>query len=129
MTIPEYEDVPGAAAAGRATVAREYALRRIAVDYDDAPPTHLGRATTTGEHDALRAQEVAALESGAQYAGLTLAEVDAAELELRRVYVTDECRRYLRETARHHLALLQLPEPDGPPEDGDDHRRSDGMPL
>lgn len=125
---PEYEDVPGAAAAARATVAREYALRRIAAQLDDTRPT-LHRPNTAAEDAEIRAQSVRAVERGAQYAGLTLAEVDAAELDIRRVYLNDAGREYLLSVARHEIALLSVPPPDGPGPDAEGYRFDGGVAL
>ncbi|WP_193048197.1 hypothetical protein [Mycolicibacterium baixiangningiae] len=126
--IPEYEDVPGAAAAARATVAREYALRRIAAQLDDTRPTFC-RPTTDAEDAEIRAQAVRTVERGAQYAGLTLAEVDAAELEVRRVYLDASGREYLLSVARHEITLLSMSEPDGPGPDAEGYRFDGGAAL
>ncbi|MHC9294184.1 hypothetical protein ACRCUN_17105 [Mycobacterium sp. LTG2003] len=125
----DYDDIPGARAAARAIVAREYAWRRIAAEYDDTPRPVWIRETSDAEAHEIRRQAVRAVDRGAQYAGLTLAELDAAELEIRRLFVDDGGRSYLLDVARHHLALLQLPPPDGPGPDAEDYRRDDGIPL
>lgn len=106
-----YEDVPGAAAAARATLARQYALQRIAAMIDDTGPA------------------VRAIDRGAQYAGLTLDEVDAAELEIRRTYLDESGREYLLRVAREHLMLSQIPEPDGPSPDAEGYRSDGGTAL
>lgn len=128
----DHEDVPGAAEAARATLARDYAMQRLAAQLDDTEPAPLGQdvpktATATGAE--IRALAVQAAEHGAQYAGLTLSELDIAELEIRRVYLNEPGREYLLTVARQHLALLQAAEPAGPGPDAVDHRRSDGEPL
>jgi hypothetical protein len=117
----DHEDIPGAAAASRVTLAREYALRRIAAYSDDTQATY-PRPTTDAEAAGIRARAVLDVERGAQYASLTLPELDAAELEIRRVYLTGSERKYLLAVARQHLTLLQTPEPYGASPDAERYR-------
>jgi hypothetical protein len=128
MIDHEDEDIPGAAAAARATLTREYALRRVAAQLDDTQPTY-PKATTDVDAAEIRARAVQDVERGAQYAGLSVVELDAAELEVRRVYLTDSGRAYLLAVARQHLTLLQAAEPTGPSADAEGHRSDDGTPM
>lgn len=106
-----HEGVSGAAAAERRSVARDHAFRRIIA----------GHADTAA---AVRQVELYAAEDG-----FTLAELDAAELEIRRLYVNECGGEYLLDVARRHLALLNVPAPDGPSPDAEDYRSDDGTAL
>lgn len=124
-----YEDIPGAAAAVRATLAHDYAMRRLAAQLDDTAPELPGKPNDTATPANIRALAIQAAEHGAQYAGISLAELDSAELHIRRVYLNEPGRKYLLAVARQHLTLLQAPEPDGPGPDAEDYQRDEGMPL
>lgn len=124
------EDVPGAAEAARATLAYDYAMQRLAAQLDDTEPLPLGQdAPKTATGAEIRVLAVQTAEHGAQYAGLTLAELDIAELEIRRVYLNESGRAYLLAVARQHLTLLQAPKPDGPGPAAEDYRSDEGTPL
>ena len=113
----DHDDVPGASAAARAMLARKYAFARVAAQLDDGEADVFRQADPGTIRDiSLRQVDHAAL-----YAGLALAEVDAAELEIRRVY--------LLAVARQHLTLAQLPDADGPGDDAEGYGKSGGLPL
>lgn len=120
-----HDDVPGAAAAARAQLARDYAFQRIAAQLDD------DHADTFHQADpgTIRDVNLRQVDHAALYAGLTLAEVDAAELEIRRIYLNESGRDYLLAVARQHLTLAQLPDADGPGDDAEGYGKSDGLPL
>ncbi|BBY76993.1 hypothetical protein MPRF_38920 [Mycolicibacterium parafortuitum] len=109
-------------------LAREFAFRCVTAQHDETQPIAF-RPTTVDERDAIRDQAVTAVYRDALAAGLTLADVDAAELEIRRIYLNRSGCDYLLAIARQHLTLLQLDEPDGPGQDAEDHRADDGTPL
>ena len=121
----DHDDVPGASAAARAMLARKYAFARVAAQLDDGEADVFRQADPGTIRDiSLRQVDHAAL-----YAGLALAEVDAAELEIRRVYLNESGRDSLLAVARQHLTLAQLPDADGPGDDAEGYGKSGGLPL
>ena len=119
----------------------EAAGRHMAAEIDEQPDLFAGllaeRAAIqrVGERIAEHRPRFALLaargssDHAALYAGLALAEVDAAELEIRRVYLNESGRDYLLAVARQHLTLAQLPDADGPGDDAEGYGKSGGLPL
>jgi hypothetical protein len=110
---------------------RQFAWMLVAAlsDTGDPDPDSGSEPPSASLNTSIQGQSAAFVYREAARHAITAAELERAELEIRRTYLPEDAKRYLARAAQEQFIAAAQPEPCGPSSDAEDYYRDDGIPL